>query len=217
MKTHILTVSRVFPVTHKRKGEPTLFPFKILNAIDKKTTYFWTTCEKCGKTFVSCCADGGGQIADTGDYDDIACPKCGSKELSDVEIPNELIYYNQNPSIWPKLHTIRANYDLWSKRIKEVQEGKAILSIRYWSGKPYNSKQVEICQLDKGSGVGVQKLRSFMWQYAIIDLGENGTDSMEISELAKNDGLSENDFCEWFRKYDLSKPMAIIHFTNFRY
>jgi hypothetical protein len=56
-----------------------------------------------------------------------------------------------------------------------------------------------------------------MWQYAIIDLGENGTDSMEISELAKNDGLSENDFCEWFRKYDLSKPMAIIHFTNFRY
>lgn len=29
-----------------------------------------------------------------------------------------------------KIHTIRANYPLWKKRIKEVQDGRAILSIR---------------------------------------------------------------------------------------
>ena len=35
--------------------------------------------------------------------------------------------------------------------------------------------------------------------------------------LAKNDGLSDDDFREWFKKIDFSKPMAIIHFTDFRY
>ena len=59
-----------------------------------------------------------------------------------------------------KIHTIRANYPLWEKRIKEVQEGNAVLS---------------------------------------------------------NDGLSFEDWEDWFRGYDLSKPLAIIHFTKFRY
>lgn len=35
-----------------------------------------------------------------------------------------------------KIHTIRANYPLWLKRITEVQQGKAVLSVRQWSGKP---------------------------------------------------------------------------------
>jgi hypothetical protein len=38
-----------------------------------------------------------------------------------------------------------------------------------------------------------------------------------IKELAKNDGLSLDDFKAWFKGYDLSKPMSIIHFTTFRY
>jgi hypothetical protein len=35
-------------------------------------------------------------------------------------------------------------------------------------------------------------------------------------DIAKNDGLSFEDFCEWF-KVRTSSPMAIIHFTDFRY
>ncbi len=35
--------------------------------------------------------------------------------------------------------------------------------------------------------------------------------------LARNDGLSLEDWEAWFKDYDLSKPMAIIHFTPFRY
>lgn len=35
--------------------------------------------------------------------------------------------------------------------------------------------------------------------------------------LARNDGLTLEDWREWFRGYDLSKPMAVIHFTKFRY
>ena len=118
----------------------------------------------------------------------------------------------------PKIHTIRSNFDLWLKRISEIQKGSAILSIRYWSGKPYNSKQVEICKLDKNSGLGVQELDFIALNIerpCIFGFGYASRN--HISELAKNDGLSLEDFKEWFKKYDLSKPMAIIHFTKFRY
>lgn len=120
----------------------------------------------------------------------------------------------------PKLHTIRSNYELWAKRVKKIQEGKAILSIRYWSGKPYNSKQVEICQLDKNSGIGVQKLGFYYDRIdePFIDTPEQHIGYVGKTNLfAKNDGLSLEDFKDWFRKYDLNKPMAIIHFTTFRY
>ena len=115
----------------------------------------------------------------------------------------------------PKLHTIRGNYELWSKRIKEVQEGTAVLCIRYWSGKPYNSKQVEFCVLDKDSGVGVQKLEFVNNIFHICIDGK--WNCCDVKDLAKNDGLSFDDFCEWFKGYDLTDPMAIIHFTKFRY
>ena len=29
--------------------------------------------------------------------------------------------------------------------------------------------------------------------------------------------MSLDDFKAWFKGYDLHKPMAIIHFTNYRY
>lgn len=126
---------------------------------------------------------------------------------------------NEMSLYWePKIHTIRTNYPLWEKRIKEVQEGKAILSIRYWSGKPYNSKQVEICQLDKDSGVGVQMLG--FWSNDLNYPWINNKDVAPgglLDQLFKNDGLRYNDFKEWFKNYDLTEPMAIIHFTKFRY
>lgn len=149
MKTYVLTVSRVFPKTHARSGEPTYFREKILSA--------------------------------------------------------------------EKLHTIRANYHLWKKRIDEVNAGEAILSVRYWSGKPYNSKQLRIVEFDKDSGVGVQML--FFDECSINKalIADSSRTFIPPSEIAKNDGLSLKDFEEWFRKYDLSKPMAIIQFTKFRY
>ncbi|AWL07957.1 hypothetical protein HME7025_00072 [Aquirufa nivalisilvae] len=119
----------------------------------------------------------------------------------------------------PKYHTMRANYGLWEKRIKEVQEGKAVLSLRYWEGRPYNSNQVEFAQLHKGSGVGVQKLEfedeEFENPVIIGPLHDFFLNNIEL--LANNDGLSLNDFKAWFKGYNISQPMAIIHFTPFRY
>lgn len=116
------------------------------------------------------------------------------------------------PSI-AKIHTIRANFPLWEKRIKEVQEGRAVLSIRQWTGKPYRSKQVEIARLTTEDGVGIQLLE------LTNDLSECivGGHRYSYVSVAKNDGLHPADWLDWFSCYDLSKPMAIINFTQFRY
>lgn len=114
-----------------------------------------------------------------------------------------------------KIHTIRLNYLLWENRIKEVQDGKACLSIRQWSGTPYNSPQEEIRQLTAEDSVGIQKLR-----FSEKDLNYGyvvGGAFLSNKIVAKNDGLSKKDWEEWFSHYDLSQTMAIIHFTNFRY
>lgn len=113
-----------------------------------------------------------------------------------------------------KLHSIRANYPLWEKRIKEVQEGRAVLSIRQWSGKPYCSKQVEIARLTAANGVGIQKLEMFdLMRPAKVDSSQ----LVDLIGLAHKDGLSFSDWYDWFRLADVKKPMVIIHFTNFRY
>lgn len=112
-----------------------------------------------------------------------------------------------------KIHTIRANYPLWLKRITEVQQGKAVLSVRQWTGKPYRSPQEEIAMLTSEDGLGVQELK-------MIDLFRPTTingNRVELPDLAANDGLSFNDWYDWFKSYDLKQPMAIIHFTKFRY
>lgn len=118
-----------------------------------------------------------------------------------------------------KRHTIRDNYPLWAKRIAEVERGEACLSIRQWTGAPYRSKQVEIVRLAKEDGVGVQKLE-FTYGQVIFPFVEQTTQKdgyIDLADLAANDGLSEKDFCDWFDPYNLAQPMAIIHFTPFRY
>ena len=118
-----------------------------------------------------------------------------------------------------KIHTIRANYNLWEARIKEVQEGKAVLSIRQWSGLPYRSKQCEITELSKEDGVGIQKLTFNKDSNGEFFLEEFNIDGkyIEFDKLAANDGLLTEDWYRWFKRYDLPKPMAVIHFTSFRY
>ena len=117
-----------------------------------------------------------------------------------------------------KLHTIRANYDYWAKRFEKIKTGEACLSVRQWVGKPYGkgSTQKELARLTREDGIGLQKLE-------FKDIG-NGFNAAVIDGkpwpreiLASNDGLSLQDWRNWFRDYDFSKPMAIIQFTNFRY
>jgi len=116
-----------------------------------------------------------------------------------------------------KKHTIRSNFELWKNRIDEVNEGKAIISIRQWSGKPYRSKQEELETLTHKDGVGIQRLTFTDCNiYRPFVAGFFGEQPSTMT-LANNDGLTVEDFVDWFKDYDLSQPMAIIHFTAFRY
>lgn len=115
-----------------------------------------------------------------------------------------------------KIHTIRCNYDLWAERVAEINAGQAILSIRQWIDKPYRSKQIEIMQLTK---VGLQKLQSMDNTHAYGVGNKGNVLPVSLLELAQNDGLNYPDFIDWFKnsKPTPNSPMAIIHFTNFRY
>lgn len=176
-KKIIITLSRVFPVTHSRRGEPTGFASKLASG--------------------------------------------------------------------EKKHTIRRNYDLWKVNAEKMERGKFYLSIRQWSGKPYNSPQVEIAQ--RHNPIGVQPVE--LYYHADNDTITAKIDGREWLDadcytLAKNDGLSVQDFKEWFfgktankqeqtssldlpsesslgiatdPKEDKVFKGCIIHFTDFRY
>ena len=115
-----------------------------------------------------------------------------------------------------KIHTVRNNYELWKKRIDEVNAGKAIISIRQWTGKPYRSKQTEIRQLNKA---GIQKIRSMDDNFAYSVSDKGNVLPIPLDLLSINDGLELSDFKEWFKGSEPTpgNPMAIIHFTDFRY
>lgn len=114
-----------------------------------------------------------------------------------------------------KIHTIRGNYLLWSERIGEVMSGAACLSIRQWSGKPYRSKQIELAVLTNKDGVGIQFLNIHPESDFTCIIDDAGKISSE--RIANNDGLSLEDWKEWFSRDDLKRTMSIIHFTKFRY
>lgn len=116
-----------------------------------------------------------------------------------------------------KRHTIRVNYPLWAKRIAEVERGEASLSIRQWTGKPYRSKQVEIARLTKDDGVGIQRLSFLGGDMSAPIVKADKRVMLDLDELSRNDGLLWSDWYSWFKRYDLTQPMAIIHFTKFRY
>ena len=116
-----------------------------------------------------------------------------------------------------KIHTIRANYEFWRKRFEKIAAGEACLSIREWVGKPYGkgSTQREIARLTREDGIGIQKLTFAgitAWHPAFVD-----GYAVDVYDLARNDGLAHADWCNWFAVYDLTEPLAIIHFTDFRY
>jgi len=119
-----------------------------------------------------------------------------------------------------KIHTCRSNYQLWKKRIDEVNAGNAVLVLYEWTGNPYRSKTRELFRFDKNSGIGVQELdmteleNKYISEANIVD---NRAVYADFETISDNDGLSLKDFREWFKNYNLSKPMAIIHFTLFRY
>ena len=143
--------------------------------------------------------------------------------------PKVFASFNNMPCYLKKLHTIRANYPLWKERFDEVQRGEAVINLRLWLGEPYRSKTVLIKTLTADDGIGIQKVRInthhvclknepeyFCSEVGIVD---DVYEAMLVpsERLANNDGLELQDWLDWFSDYDNTQPLAIIHFTPFRY
>ena len=111
-----------------------------------------------------------------------------------------------------KIHTIRPNYEGWLKKFKEIDSGKGNLIVNQWSGLPYRSQQETIEELSNEHGVGVSKLTYKEGEGLFV----NDTIPVTLEEIAENDGLSVDDFKDWFKVFP-TEPMAIIHLNSFRY
>lgn len=117
-----------------------------------------------------------------------------------------------------KIHTIRSDEkDLWGQKVADINEGRKLLCVREWTGRPYNSEQADIKEFAK---VGLQNIE--MTYGADDELPQAWVDGkpVPVETLATNDGLTVSEFVEWFfgsvHNGNVFKG-KIIHFTDFRY
>ena len=116
-----------------------------------------------------------------------------------------------------KIHTIRYNgNDVWAKRYKDIMEGRKYLSLRQWTGRPYNSEQREIAKVEK---IGLQKVTmTYSSGDSLPKVWIDGK-PQDIEAVAKNDGMTVEEFVEWF--FGNSKENifegVVIQFTDFKY
>lgn len=116
-----------------------------------------------------------------------------------------------------KRHTCRQNYNYWQYAAQEINSGRAVLSLREWSGKPYRSPQAEFLQLHH---IHVQKLvakKITVNKKPTMLLWIDGKTFDDITTIAANDGFSDRqDFIDWFPEN--IKDGVIIHFKqDFKY
>lgn len=116
-----------------------------------------------------------------------------------------------------KKHTIRFNAkDVRDERYKGVSSGKKYLSVREWTGRPYNSEQRELARYDR---IGLQHITMTYGADDAVPQAWVDDKKVPVELLAQNDGLSVQDFVEWFFGSSKSNVFegVIIHFTDFRY
>lgn len=118
-----------------------------------------------------------------------------------------------------KIHTIRHDAKgMWEKRFVKIRAGLMYLDMREWADRPYNSEQRNLFQRTREDGIGLQKIEmeySEETKCIIVQVDGKGVDPAIV---AKNDGLSLEDFIEWFfHGKSCSFSGKIIHFTKFRY
>ena len=105
-----------------------------------------------------------------------------------------------------KTTTIRGNEKRWRKIRREVNEGRAFLSLRYWSDKPYRSKQVEFARVYEMATHRVFITNS----HNGFEMSINGvcSDNCAINHIVKREGFdTEADFTDWFTAEEFSGVM----------
>lgn len=107
-----------------------------------------------------------------------------------IELENDFNFNVMNDdNHGAKHHTIRKG-DRWKVGDK--------FSPRVWSGKPYNSKQIILCEdIEIKQVYPIRIWREDLLNWRVYINGEN-VPAPVISELAKNDGLRHRDLLDWF-------------------
>lgn len=104
-------------------------------------------------------------------------------KLSEIQIHN--FYQSLSINVLPKHHTIRGG--------NHFAQGDKI-SLRVWSAKPYNSKQIIIAP-----DIEVKKV----WIFEVTPLDGIQMPQVKatttVADIAKNDGLELRDFYDWFQ------------------
>lgn len=108
-----------------------------------------------------------------------------------------------------KIHTIRQNFKLWEKRL----QSPFILSVREWKGEPYKSKQ-QILKNISSDKLSYDKILVSSKSIVILRKTLNIVPNKSV---CKNDGLTIEDFNDWFKNYPRVESMILIYFNNQRY
>ena len=103
----------------------------------------------------------------------------------------------------------------WQRKAQQINAGEMELSIRQWSGKPYNSQQVEVARL---SHLEVQRFEA---AYGSTDpqprVWIDGCEVADVEQVAHNDGLELAEWQEWFFKHTNHFEGVVLQFTSFKY
>ena len=123
--------------------------------------------------------------------------------------------FEQKLKAGEKIHTIRFNAKgVWDKRYQGIANGNKYLSVREWTGRPYNSEQREFARYDN---IGLQKIEMSYGSDDSVPQCWIGGKKVPVEEVAAHDGLSLEDFTEWFFHDTNTFEGVVIQFTDFRY
>lgn len=119
-----------------------------------------------------------------------------------------------------KIHCIRRQHDRWKHLAEKTEKSRYDISLCQWSATPRRSKPHQV-GLFSGT-IGVQRVQMlYFHETDNIIITVDGNIDVPVETMAANEGLSVNDFKEWFfgknRTGNDEYNGCIIHFTKFRY
>ena len=91
-----------------------------------------------------------------------------------------------------KVQTIRTDYGKWIKIAEAINKDEAILSIRAWGGRPYNSNQVEVCYCDR---IEVLHFRAGVYQNQnnkVVFVEGKPITGTELDQFARDEGFADS-------------------------
>ena len=128
------------------------------------------------------------------------CPRC---HVSKADCPNIC----NSVRVSPKIISLHQSYAWWKKRFDTLFKENGVISLCY-------GVNIEFLRLRVEDGIGIQKL--IFEDGSLLKPMVDGK-YISIKDLSKHFGLRWEDFKEWCDRYDLTQPLAIIHYTGFRY